>query len=74
MKKIILLMVVINQLVFAVEQEGTGSVSENTTSNNVNEYIQVCINGGEEGTSGEQVNSSTTTVCTIVQVQPSTSG
>ena len=71
MRKIILLAIVISQLTFAVEQEGTGSVSANTTSNNANEYIQVCINGGEEG-SDEELN--TTTTCTIIQVQPSTSG
>ena len=70
MKKLILL-IITSQIVFAGEQEGTGSPPENTTSNSSYEYIQVCINGGEQGT-GEQINNNTT-ICTIVQVQPSTS-
>jgi len=73
MKKLILL-IITSQIAFAGEQEGTGSPPENTTSNNAYEYIQVCINGGEEDTSGEQVNSNNITTCTIIQVQSSTSG
>ena len=71
MKKIISLLIITSQIVLAGGQQGTGGEPENTASNNTYEYIQVCINGGEQDT-GEQVDN-TTTVCTIVQVQPSTS-
>ena len=65
MKKIILSLTIVTQMVVAGGQEGTGSDPETTTSNNAYEYIQVCIDDSE-GT-GEEVETITTCIVTPIQ-------
>ena len=64
MKKLILLLTIVNQMALAGGEEGTGD-PETTTSNNAYEYIQVCIDDGE-GT-GEEVEIITTCIVTPIQ-------